>query len=171
MSVDDVAATPAPVYKNGEARETVQQVDFVVPGLTVKDLLSAIPAHCTERSALRSGAYVLWDFALLYAIYNVAAFASNLLTPEHVALPHPALYTVAWLGVWGAYSFAAGLVATGLWVIAHECGHQAFSESKFINNTVGWILHSGLGVPYHSWRITHAKHHASTGHVYQDQVF
>lgn len=28
-----------------------------------------------------------------------------------------------------------------------------------------------LGVPYHSWRITHAKHHASTGHVYQDQVF
>ena len=28
-----------------------------------------------------------------------------------------------------------------------------------------------LGVPYHSWRITHAKHHASTGHIYQDQVF
>jgi hypothetical protein len=28
-----------------------------------------------------------------------------------------------------------------------------------------------LGVPYHSWRITHAKHHASTGHMTQDQVF
>ena len=28
-----------------------------------------------------------------------------------------------------------------------------------------------LGTPYHSWRISHAKHHASTGHVYQDQAF
>ena len=28
-----------------------------------------------------------------------------------------------------------------------------------------------LGVPYHAWRITHAKHHASTGHMTQDQVF
>jgi hypothetical protein len=32
------------------------------------------------------------------------------------------------------------------------------------------IYHS-LGVPYHSWRITHAKHHASTGHMTQDQVW
>lgn len=28
-----------------------------------------------------------------------------------------------------------------------------------------------LGVPYYAWRITHAKHHASTGHMTQDQVF
>lgn len=28
-----------------------------------------------------------------------------------------------------------------------------------------------LGVPYHSWRITHAKHHAMTCHVTNDQVF
>jgi hypothetical protein len=28
-----------------------------------------------------------------------------------------------------------------------------------------------LGVPYHAWRITHSKHHASTGHMTQDQVF
>ena len=30
---------------------------------------------------------------------------------------------------------------------------------------------SSLGVPYHSWRVSHAKHHASTGHMTQDQVF
>lgn len=28
-----------------------------------------------------------------------------------------------------------------------------------------------LGVPYHSWRITHARHHASTAHLTADQVF
>jgi len=36
---------------------------------------------------------------------------------------------------------------------------------------MGWILHSALGVPYHSWRITHAKHHAQTSHLTADQVF
>ena len=28
-----------------------------------------------------------------------------------------------------------------------------------------------LGVPFHSWRISHAKHHASTGHVSLEQVY
>ena len=28
-----------------------------------------------------------------------------------------------------------------------------------------------LGVPYQAWRITHANHHAHTGHMTQDQVF
>lgn len=28
-----------------------------------------------------------------------------------------------------------------------------------------------LGVPYHSWRITHAKHHATTSHLTQDQAY
>lgn len=28
-----------------------------------------------------------------------------------------------------------------------------------------------IGVPYFSFRITHAKHHAANGHLYQDQVY
>lgn len=70
-----------------------------------------------------------------------------------------------------AYSIAAGFFGTGVWVIAHECGHQGFSSSKTINNTVGWVLHSALLVPYHSWRISHARHHAATNHLTRDEVF
>ncbi|KAJ7288389.1 delta-12 fatty acid desaturase protein [Mycena rebaudengoi] len=92
-----------------------------------------------------------------------------LIDPRIISLPHPALYPAARFSLWALYSFWAGLFATGLWVVGHEAGHQAFSESKTINNTVGWIIHSAVGVPYHSWRITHAKHHASTGHMTQDQ--
>ena len=54
------------------------------------------------------------------------------------------LYPFMRFVLWSLYGFAAGLVATGLWVIAHECGHQAFSESKIINNTVGWVLHTSF---------------------------
>jgi len=60
---------------------------------------------------------------------------------------------------------------TGLWVIAHECGHQSFSPYKELNNAVGLVLHSFLLVPYHSWRITHSNHHKNTGHMDRDQVF
>lgn len=38
---------------------------------------------------------------------------------------------------------------TGLWVVAHECGHRAFSDSELICDVVGLILHSALLVPYH----------------------
>jgi len=36
---------------------------------------------------------------------------------------------------------------------------------------VGLILHTILLVPYHSWRISHAKHHRATGHLVRDEVF
>ena len=80
---------------------------------------------------------------MIAAIYKTATFLDTFIDPSQIQLPHPLLYPAARFSLWALYSFWAGLFATGLWVIAHECGHQAFSESKAINNTVGWILHSG----------------------------
>ncbi|KZT11828.1 delta12-fatty acid desaturase [Laetiporus sulphureus 93-53] len=154
-----------------DSRITVEQTPFPIPDLTIKDLLSVIPAHCHKRSAIRSMSYVVYDFFLIFCIYKLAVFLDARISPEFISLPSPYLYSFARFVLWSLYGFANGLVATGLWVLAHECGHQAFSESKALNNAIGWVLHSGLGVPYHSWRITHAKHHASTGHMTQDQVF
>ncbi|KAG2343253.1 hypothetical protein BDR05DRAFT_982921 [Suillus weaverae] len=150
---------------------TVKQNVCVIPDLTIKDLLSAIPAHCFKRSAWRSSLYIVYDLVVISGIYKSATYLDTLISPEYISLPHPLLYPAARFSLWAGYTFWTGLFATGLWVIAHECGHQAFSESKLINNSVGWVLHSALGVPYHSWRITHAKHHASTAHMTQDQVF
>ena len=73
--------------------------------------------------------------------------------------------------LWPLYWFVQGTQMTGVWVLAHECGHQSFSESKTINNLVGLVCHSALLVPYHSWRITHAKHHGNTGSCANDEVF
>ncbi|KAG8824296.1 hypothetical protein FRC17_009134, partial [Serendipita sp. 399] len=142
-----------------EEKTSDEIATFVVPDLSIKDLLSCIPQHCFKRSALRSSVYVVWDFFLLAVIYGATKYAEKNLLPR-IHYPYPELKTLAYYVLWSLYGYAAGLVATGLWVIAHECGHQAFSESKLINNTMGWILHSA-----------HAKHHASTGHMTMDQVF
>ena len=55
-------------------------------------------------------------------------------------------------------------------MIAHECGHQAFSESQAINDGVGLVLHSCLLVPYYSWKHSHRRHHSNTGSLAKDEV-
>lgn len=133
--------------------------EFVVPEYTIKDVLDSIPAACFRRSTLRGLSYVARDLSL------VAAMA--FLATKIAQLPSLPLRIVAW----AVYSVCQGLVCTGVWVLAHECGHRAFSPNNMVNDTVGWILHSSMLVPYHSWRISHAKHHKSTGHLDRDMVF
>lgn len=143
---------------------------FTPPDFTIKELLASIPSHCFERSAIKSFTYVIWDLFLSSVLIYLASFidtkfgASGSIINGHLG-------RLVSFAAWALYAYSIGLVWTGIWVIAHECGHQSFSTSKTLNNAVGWVLHSALLVPYHSWRITHSQHHAATGHMSRDQVF
>jgi len=75
------------------------------------------------------------------------------------------------IAAWIAYTTVQGFVGTGIWILAHECGHGAFSDYRLVNDFAGWVMHSFLFVPYHSWRITHSKHHKATGHLTRDMVY
>lgn len=136
--------------------------EFDIPDYTIKQIRDAIPAHCFERSAARGLAYVARDVASLAVTFYLF---HNYVTPEIVPS------TNARAGLWALYAFVQGLFGTGLWVLAHECGHQSFSPSKTLNDTVGWFCHSALLVPYFSWKISHGKHHKATGHIERDMVF
>ncbi|KAI0600320.1 fatty acid desaturase [Biscogniauxia sp. FL1348] len=135
---------------------------FQVPDYTIKDIHDAIPKHCFNRSAITGLYYVFRDIACLGTTFYLF---NTYLTPENVPS------TPARAALWGLYAFVQGLFGTGIWVLAHECGHQAFSPSKVLNDTVGWILHSSLLVPYFSWKISHGKHHKATGNMERDMVF
>jgi len=84
--------------------------------------------------------YRAWDGFVIWCFYQATIYADNLLNA--LQLPNVYVHVGLKVALWSLYGFWAGLFATGLWVIGHECGHQAFSESKTINNTVGWIVHS-----------------------------
>ncbi|KAG9204853.1 hypothetical protein G6514_010087 [Epicoccum nigrum] len=136
--------------------------EFEIPDYTIGELRAAIPKHCFERSAIRSLGYVARDIIQLATVFYIFY---NYVTPETIpSMPVRAV-------LWTLYTFVQGLSGTGLWVMAHECGHQAFSPSKVLNDTVGWICHSALLVPYFSWKISHGKHHKATGHMERDMVF
>lgn len=135
-----------------------KRVPTASPPFSVSTLRKAIPAHCFERSVLKSSAYLAADLAGVAFLYVCSTFIPSA----------PAAWQ--WL-LWPAYWWLQGAVCTGLWVIAHECGHQAFSKSQAINDGVGLVVHSCLLVPYYSWKHSHRRHHSNTGSVEKDEVF
>ena len=118
-----------------------KRVPVEKPAFTVGTLRRAIPPHCFERSLLRSSGYVAADLLGMAALYFCSTFIDQPAVPRWLA------YGLLWPTYW----FFQGAVGTGVWVIAHECGHQAFSKWQVVNDAVGLTLHSCLLVPYYSW--------------------
>ena len=61
-------------------------------------------------------------------------------------------------------------MASGCWVIAHECGHHAFHPNRRVEALVGFVLHSLLLVPYYTWQRSHAVHHAHCNHLEEGET-
>ncbi|KAK6873168.1 Oleate hydroxylase FAH12 [Candida tropicalis] len=140
---------------------------FKVPDYSIKDILQAIPKHCYERSLIRSLGYVVRDITMMVLISYVGHSFIPLVDIEN----HETLSTVVRGSLWMVHSYLIGLFGFGLWILAHECGHGAFSDYQNLNDLIGWVIHSYLMVPYFSWKFSHAKHHKATGHLTKDMVF
>lgn len=144
----------------GEAKKTpIDKAPYSKPPFTVGDLKKAIPPHCFQRSLIRSFSYLVYDLIVVSALYYVAARYFH-------TLPSPYSYIA-----WPVYWILQGCVCTGVWVIAHECGHHAFSDYQWVDDLVGLIFHSALLVPYFSWKYSHRRHHSNTGSLERDEVF
>jgi fatty acid desaturase len=76
---------------------------------------------------------------------------------------------VSYAPLWVSYGFLQGTLATGLWVLGHECGHGTFSESTWKNDLLGYFTHTFLLVPYFTWKRSHSVHHSNTGHMTKDE--
>lgn len=133
---------------------------YTLPTFTMSQIYAAIPPHCFRPSTLRSLAYVARDFLYVTTLIYIS-------TTYIPLLHYPSLRFFAWT----AYTTLQGMVMTGIWILAHECGHGGFSKHKQLNNIMGLIMHSFLLVPFHSWKITHSMHHKSTGNIEKDTAF
>lgn len=122
----------------------------------VKTLRSAVPPHCFQPSIIRSFSYLALDLAIVCFLFWAAI---------HFINPHNEVWS------WPIYWVLQGTFMTSIWVIAHECGHHAFSKNKILNNTVGLILHTLLFVPYFSWQISHGKHHNHNMDLDHDETY
>ena len=117
---------------------------------TKQGLLASLPASLTEKDVGKA-----WTCLAFSLLTSLAAYGVGCLIPLQWS----------YLPVWIAYGVVAGTLAMGCWVLAHECGHNAFHPSRAVENCVGFVLHSLLLVPYFSWQRSHAVHHANCNHL------
>ncbi|KAI9262137.1 fatty acid desaturase-domain-containing protein [Phascolomyces articulosus] len=140
----------------GEAIER----NWEIPNFTIKEIRNAVPSHCFERNTFRSFTYLIRYVFLVATTVCAALYIDSILLSRATRLI-----------LWSVYWVAQGTISGGLWVFAHECGHQAFSSYKAINNGVGMVNHFFFNIPYHSWRISHSRHHKYTGLMSKDETF
>ena len=119
------------------------------------ELRAVIPADCFEPETAKSLGYLSVSMAGTAACTAIGLQMLNILPPENLLT----------LPIWTAYSAITGTVAMGLWVLAHECGHGAFSKNRALQDVIGFAIHSVMLVPYYSWQRSHAVHHQYTNHV------
>jgi omega-6 fatty acid desaturase (delta-12 desaturase) len=88
------------------------------------------------------------------------------------AVPLLAIWALAWFlharGFWWAallLAVPAALFLVRLFLIQHDCGHQAFFADRKANDWVGRIIGVFTLTPYDYWRQTHAIHHATSGNL------
>jgi len=149
-----------PAKKVAPWTSTYNPLDPKAPELPSKGAIKAsIPKECFERSAVHSLYFVARDTAMAVALVYAT---SQALTTD---IPTNLQDGFVWFLGWNFYAFWMGTILTGHWVLAHECGHGAFSDSQTFNDIVGYILHQALLVPYFAWQYTHAKHHRRTNHL------
>jgi omega-6 fatty acid desaturase (delta-12 desaturase) len=148
-----------PTEQSGQQHIDLNGRVFELPDFTMKQIHDAIPAHCFKPSVVRSMAYVVRDYFYVSVLIYATTFIPMLSQTWARGLAY------------AAYTVLQGMVMTGIWILAHECGHGAFTKNKKLNNIMGLIMHSFLLVPYHSWRISHSAHHKATGNMEKDTAF
>ena len=94
---------------------------------SMREFQSIIPEHCLSCDTRISIRYLLQSI-LIQAI----VVAIGLTIP----------FTQQMIPIWIFYAVISGTTAMGFWVIAHECGHGAFSKNKLLETTIGYLLHS-----------------------------
>jgi omega-6 fatty acid desaturase (delta-12 desaturase) len=125
-------------------------------GPSTAEVLAVLPPHLYEKSLLRSLSHAAMSVALTVGTFMLAYWY----------LPVSASY----IPLWVLYAVVCGTIATGCWVIAHECGHNAFCDQLWLQDAVGYVLHSAMLVPYYSWQRSHAVHHSRTNHLTEGET-
>jgi len=130
------------------------------------ELKKLIPKRLFERHLLTSMYYFGVDLLICIFCQLLYHYAIHQLDNSLQGL----IYIPVILAFDIAFIWLCGTCETGLWVVAHECGHNAFSDYKKLDDTIGFILHSYLLAPYFAWQYSHSVHHSRNKHIDMDET-
>ncbi|THH19426.1 hypothetical protein EUX98_g8782 [Antrodiella citrinella] len=134
---------------------------FEPPLLKFSDIQAVVPSHLRRKSFGWTMLHVIRCSTFSWVFYVLASQIDS----SDILHDVPGLRWLAWMAYW----FWQSVAWAGLFTLAHEAGHDNVSENKFLNYSVGYILHCFLLAPHFSWRATHNAHHKYTNSMEHDE--
>jgi omega-6 fatty acid desaturase (delta-12 desaturase) len=118
----------------------------------LRGLRDAIPAECFKIDPAQS-----W-----WTLFRIFGCIGVLMSAIHT-LPLSWGPDLVWQApILCALWLLTGWAMVGLFVLGHDCGHKAFSRTRWVNKVVGHLCMSPLSNALHTWTVTHDHHHAHT---------
>jgi omega-6 fatty acid desaturase (delta-12 desaturase) len=84
-------------------------------------------------------------------------------------------YVALWVLIWLVMDYSVWLslplilLAAGflvrIFIVFHDCGHGSFFRSKRANHFWGVVTGVLTFTPYYTWRMSHARHHGTSGNL------
>lgn len=145
---------------------------FKPPRLTLKDIHDAVPKHLLRPDPTRATLYVLRDITLASFLFKAASSITYLEGIDYYGLiTSSRAKLVLRISLWAIYWFLQGLVFAGIFCLGHDAGHGSLYKHRYMNNLVGFLLHTFLLIPYFSWKVTHHAHHKATASMERDENY
>lgn len=119
--------------------------------LQLKDIIKTLPRECFQKDRRKAWSSVLVSFLA-------------------VGLGYVGIASLPWFLLPLTWIFT-GTALTGLFVIAHDCGHRSFAKRRWVNDWLGQMLILPLIYPFHSWRLLHNHHHVHTNKLLIDNAW
>ena len=116
---------------------------FSPPDINIKDIHDAVPSHLFLKRPIKSTFYIIRDIFLAFILFRFALY-----------IDLNSLYVL-----WPVYWWFQGLVGAGIFCLGHDAGHHSLYNSSLLNDSIGFILHTSLLIPYFAWKTTHRAHH------------
>lgn len=165
---DMVSATPATSKPELDSQHVKSKLPVFTPlPYTIAQIRAAIPSEYFVLSTSRALTTLARDIFMATFFFVLALYIPSIQLSYPFQVYTPLLRAAAWAGYW----WFQGLTLTGIWVLGHECGHGAFSPYTWLNDSLGFILHTFLWTPYFSWKIGHHRHHMTHASMERDEVY
>lgn len=145
---------------------------FRPPVVTLKEVHDAVPKHLMKKDPIKAVAYVLRDITFTLLLFRFASMIGPWAETDFGGYVTSGWHkTLVKSSLWLTYWWIQGLVWAGIFCLGHDAGHGTLFESSKVNNTVGFVLHTWLLIPYYAWRSTHHAHHKATASMERDENY
>ena len=113
--------------------------------IRISDIVKTLPSECFKKNETK---------AWLFACSNVLVIALGV---YGIAVLPWYFLPITWL--------ITGTGLAGFFTLAHDCGHYAFSQKRWVNEIVGHLLMLPLMYPFYTGCIEHNCHHTRTNKI------